>query len=263
MAPFYSGTRSSCRALGLSRRAVAILSVVLGLTGLGFFLYWLLVLTEGTYLGPKVVALLYDWTARRYDKIKRFDFIEETHLIGLPLTERLEGIARPKVLDVATGTGRVPTALLCGAGLGGLIWGVDRSRRMLLEAARHLEGWDEVALGVQEASQLGFADESFDAVVCLEALEFMPSAERAIGEIYRVLKPGGTVLVSNRVGRDARHFVRRLCGRGRVEQHLVRQGFDDVTTQRWQVHYDLVWARKADQDGQTLTHGRTRRSKRT
>lgn len=40
------------------------------------------------------------------------------------------------------------------------------------------------------------ADESFDSVVCFEVLEHVPEPERFIGEIRRVLRPGGTLLLS-------------------------------------------------------------------
>jgi len=85
----------------------------------------------------------------------------------------------------------------------------------------------------------------FDCVTCLEALEFMRDPGGAIREMARVLRPGGVLLVSNRVGRDAWFFPGRLCGRGRLEWCLRELGLGEVTTERWQVHYDLIWARKA------------------
>jgi len=46
------------------------LLVFLGTVVVGLFLYWALVITEGTYLGRRIVALLYDWTPGYYDRIK-------------------------------------------------------------------------------------------------------------------------------------------------------------------------------------------------
>jgi hypothetical protein len=37
---------------------------------IGLLLYWQLILAEGAYLGAPLVALLYDWTAEHYNKIK-------------------------------------------------------------------------------------------------------------------------------------------------------------------------------------------------
>lgn len=42
-----------------------------------------------------------------------------------------------------------------------------------------------------DATDLPFADQSFDAVVCQFGLMFVPDKAQAIGEVYRALKPGG------------------------------------------------------------------------
>jgi hypothetical protein len=47
--------------------------------------YWEFVLAEGVHLGPRVVAFLYDWVARRYNSIKQFDPAYEEWFIGEPL----------------------------------------------------------------------------------------------------------------------------------------------------------------------------------
>jgi hypothetical protein len=63
--------------------------------------------------------------------------------------------------------------------------------------------------------------------------------------MIRVLRPGGLLLLSNRVDKDAWLFLARMCGRGKLEGHLRRLGLEKITTQRWQEHYDLIWAYKA------------------
>ncbi len=60
-----------------------------------------------------------------------------------------------------------------------------------LDMARY-EGID--VLG--DALELPFSDNSFDAVVALEVLEHVKSPSGMIGEIHRVLKPGGAVILS-------------------------------------------------------------------
>jgi len=52
------------------------------------------------------------------------------------------------------------------------------------------------------------------------------------------------LLLSNRVGTDAWWFPGRMAKRGRLERHLEAIGLEDVRMDRWQVHYDLIWARK-------------------
>ena len=50
---------------------IVILLVLAGL-GVAALVYWLLIVTEGVYLGRRVVIWLYDWYAGRYDEIKHF-----------------------------------------------------------------------------------------------------------------------------------------------------------------------------------------------
>jgi hypothetical protein len=87
----------------------AAVFIVALLTGL---LYWLLVITEGVYLGRRIVVWLYDITAHKYDRVKEFDDEAERVFVAQPLRFHLREKAAPLVLDVATGTGRLPHYLL-------------------------------------------------------------------------------------------------------------------------------------------------------
>jgi len=51
---------------------------------------------------------------------------------------------------------------------------------------------------VGDARTLPVADESFDVVLCTEVLEHIPEPQRAIDEMARVLRPGGTLLLTTR-----------------------------------------------------------------
>ncbi|HUW97031.1 MAG TPA: hypothetical protein VMW58_14710, partial [Anaerolineae bacterium] len=53
--------------------------------------YWLLVLTEGAYLGSRVVTFLYDRGATSYDEVKQFDAVDDASHLALPLVRRLRG----------------------------------------------------------------------------------------------------------------------------------------------------------------------------
>ena len=208
-------------------------------------LYWLLIITEGTYLGTRVVVWLYDLYARRYDRAKNLSYVFEARFIGLPLVQALSPLPVPRILDVASGTGRVPMALQRAGGAGGLVVGADRSRRMLAEArAATPDPGQSVAYLCADAAALPFGANTFDAVTCLESLEFMASGRAVLAEMVRVLKPGGLLLLSNRVGSDALLFPGRLCRRGCLERVLGEMELRDITGERWQVHYDLVWASK-------------------
>ena len=51
---------------------------------------------------------------------------------------------------------------------------------------------------IGDAQALGLASESFDVVLCTEVLEHLPEPQRAIDEMFRVLKPDGTLLLTTR-----------------------------------------------------------------
>ncbi|MFO7321710.1 MAG: class I SAM-dependent methyltransferase [Chloroflexota bacterium] len=205
--------------------------------------WWLLIESEGVYLGRRVVIWLYDLYADRYDDIKRFRPDYDYMFLAQPIMERIAPHRSPLVLDVATGTGRLPLAMLDHALFQGRVIGVDMSRRMLSKAAAKLEGQEHrVALVWSPAEQLPFPDASFDVVTCLEALEFMTAPERVLGELARVLRPGGLLLITNRIN------TRLMPGKTFAAETLVARlealGLRNVEIEYWQVDYDRVWACK-------------------
>lgn len=223
------------------------------------FLYWQLVLAEGAYLGRRVVAWLYDLVARRYNAIKQYTAEDDARFLGIPLALSLQGELEPIVLDVATGTSRLPLALCQQPAFHGRIIAVDNARRMLREAARYVAEYRERVTWVwQHAVPLPFDDDTFEAVTCLEALEFMPDTRAALAECVRVLKPGGLLLVSNRIATGAQLMPGRTFTKAKFESLLTELGQSDVTTQVWQFDYDLVWSIKPDNETSRVLNDRQR-----
>ncbi len=225
--------------------AAAALLLLLGISGLVALLWWLLITTEGVYLGPRVVIALYDLYARRYDAIKGLHSEYEHWYLAHPLMQRLTPQLNPMVLDIATGTGRLPLALCNHESFQGHVVGIDRSERMLTEAACKLN-WDmargRVELLVGDATALPFDDACFDVVCCLEALEFMSDAASALREGLRVLRPGGLLLITNRVGR---HWMPgKTWSEARLRALLTELGAQDIHFEVWQVDYIKVWSQK-------------------
>lgn len=209
-------------------------------------LYWQLVIAEGAYLGARAVTLLYDLSARSYDKIKHFQKKYEKFFLGQPLSQALAQIPHPLVLDVATGTARLPRTLFDDGDFQGRVIGLDYSRKMLREAVRRTTPWSEqIAFIWKDASELPFPDNTFEAVTCLEALEFMPDIEQAVSELVRVLRPGGLLLTSNRIGNLAPLLPGRTYDKDAFETLLRERGLEMIRTRVWQEDYDLVWARKS------------------
>ncbi len=218
----------------------------LGVVGLIALLAWyLLIKTEGVYLGWRVVIWLYDVYAQHYDRIKNFDPTYETLFLGRPIVACLRENPAPLVLDVATGTGRLPLILLEQEDFTGHVIGLDLSREMLFQAALKLAGYrGRFALIRQTATALPFPDDAFDLVTCLEALEFVPDAATVLREIVRVARPGAFVLITNRRGLDARLMPGKTFHVKALVGLLESLGLVNVEVERWQVDYDLIWALK-------------------
>lgn len=209
------------------------------------FGYWTIVITEGAYFGRRLVAYLYDRGAETYDDVKEFDPVEDGWFLGLPMARNLEGVRHPLVLDVATGTGRMALSLLRQLTFDGQVIGLDVSWPMLEIARRKTQQYTgRVTLVWKDATQLPFADESFDAVTCTEALEFLPASRVTLAEMVRVLRPGGSFLVTNRIGWERYLMPGRAFKPEKLEAMLVDLDLKQVWTKPWQTYYDLIWARK-------------------
>ena len=94
------------------------------------------------------------------------------------------------------------------------------------------------------AVPLPFDDVTFDLVASLEVLEFTPSPEATLQELIRVLLPGGWLIITNRVGWEAKWIFGRPQPRKQFGAFLEDAGLVNVTVYPWQVDYDLAWAQK-------------------
>jgi len=224
---------------------MSIAAWICGIIAIGLFLYWQLVIAEGTYFGQGVVTYLYDLTAPRYDSIKQFDREIEAIFVGRPIADALRKIDNPLILDIATGTGRVPRALLDQPSFDGHVVGLDASWEMLEIAHMHLRRAEHIVdLVCRDSTNLPFPDGGFDLVSCIEMLEFTRSPQRQLIQAYRVLRPGGVLLTTRRRGFDALLLPGRTQTPNGFRMLLQNIGFTSVDIGRWQVDYDLVWAAK-------------------
>ncbi len=229
--------------------------MVIGLAGL--IAWWQLAVAEGAYLGRRVVAFLYDRYAGRYDQVKQFHPANDAVMLAMPILEHLATMgnrqAEVRVLDVATGTGRLPAVLLGQSAFRGRIVALDISPKMLEQAQAKLSSYaGRVEWMRQDAQHLPFQDASFDVVTCLEAIEFFPRPFEAVAELARVLKPGGLLMVSNRVGPDAWKLPGRAMPSAEFAALLSRLGLVDITIQHWLVDYDLLLARRHKDQHQNI-----------
>jgi SAM-dependent methyltransferase len=154
-----------------------------------------------------------------------------------------------RVLDVGCGTGHLAFAVAarCEASK---IYAVDLSPDYI-EYARRRDSNRRVDFQIGDACELGFPDGSFDRVLSMLLLHFVPQPERAIAQMRRVAKAGSVVgatvwdvrggFVANRMffdtaaaldakasERRARNYTRPLTRPGELTKAWRVAGFDDV-----------------------------------
>lgn len=105
--------------------------------------------------------------------------------------------AGEKVLDIGSGAGLLAHEMAEEVGAVGSVDGIDPSESMLALARRRRpgDGAAEIRFVAGDASALPFADGSFDAAVATQVYEYVQDMPAALGEAFRVLRPGGRLLV--------------------------------------------------------------------
>lgn len=179
------------------------------------------------------------------------------------------------VLDVGCGTGCLANALAERCQIR-QVRGVDFAPAYIDHATRHNHD-PRVSFEVGDACALAFPDDSFDRVLSLLMLHFVPSASQAIAEMRRVARPGAVVgaavwdvrggFVSNRLffdtaavldpranERRARNYTRPMTRPGELANAWRAAGFADVaeTTLNIRMEYtsfDDYWAPYTGREG--------------
>jgi len=223
-----------------------VLHWLIGIIGVAVVLFILdreIYFYEAVHLGPRVQGWLYDRWAKKYDQGKHESQAQDSELLARPLLEALANVPEPFVLDIATGTGRLPAVLLKEPAFTGHVIALDISREMLVQAAEKLKPFENrFTLIRHTATTLPFPDQCFDVVSCMEALELMPEMEEPLAEFARVLRPGGVLLTTR--GTEASGRVRKIVSAEKLADLLQTVGFEQIEIISWWKCFDRVWARK-------------------
>lgn len=99
-----------------------------------------------------------------------------------------------QILDLACGDGRA--AALVPSGRCHALIGIDISATALAIARGRWAERPEFRFAAMDAGRLAFADSAFDVVMFVESSEHVFNIESTIGEAARVLRPGGTLIVT-------------------------------------------------------------------
>ncbi len=145
-----------------------------------------------------MVRELFNSIAEHYDLVNRLTTLGiDRHWRKKACEEALRYITqeRIRILDIACGTGdmiRCMKKRLGKLGLSAEFYGLDCSERML-EIARKKVPFAELKVGTAE--EIPFSDESVDLVSVAFGLRNFSDRERAMGEMHRVLKENGVLLL--------------------------------------------------------------------
>jgi ubiquinone/menaquinone biosynthesis C-methylase UbiE len=160
----------------------------------------------------------FDAVAGKWEDMRRQFFGDGVRRAAIEAAQITPGAV---VVDVGTGTGFLAEAAV---GAGARVIGIDASEGMLDQVRQRLAGRSfEARPG--DVESLPVDDSQADAVLANMVLHHAPDPARAIGEMVRVLKPGGTLVIT-----DADTHTHEWL---RTEQHDRWLGFEREVVAGW------------------------------
>ena len=117
---------------------------------------------------------------------------------GSRTIERLALARGAAVLDVGCGSGASAIPAAIAVGPSGRVVGVDLADRLLALARTKAvrQKLDNIEFVSGDMEHLDFPDGSFDAVVCVFAIFFVPDMERQVADLWRLIRPGGRLALT-------------------------------------------------------------------
>lgn len=135
-----------------------------------------------------------------------------------------------QVLDIGCGPGWFWASCANGMPEGIELTLVDQSAGMVTEARERCATlpFASVRAETADASDLPFADNCFDLVIAMHMLYHVPDQAKAIAEMYRVLRPGGTLAVTTNGAANLAELyeIATVLGSAPVDPAAVAFGFD-------------------------------------
>ena len=105
------------------------------------------------------------------------------------------------ILDIGCGSGVDTIFAAKMTGPTGKVVGIDLMPKMLLRAKENLTlaNLDNVTYEEASAERLSFPDKNFDVVISNGAFNLVPDKAKALSEVFRVIKPGGRLMIADQI----------------------------------------------------------------
>lgn len=149
---------------------------------------------------PSQVAAMFDEVAGRYDLLNDVLSLGQVRLWRKAVVAAIKPQRGNDILDLAAGTGTSADAL---SQSGAYVIACDLSDGMIEEGRRRYPGLNFVQA---DATNLPFSDNQFDAVTISFGLRNVQDTQKALREMLRVTKPGGTLLICEFSTPENRYF---------------------------------------------------------
>ncbi|MCL4790804.1 MAG: bifunctional 2-polyprenyl-6-hydroxyphenol methylase/3-demethylubiquinol 3-O-methyltransferase UbiG [Gammaproteobacteria bacterium] len=174
-------------------------------------------MTEQANANPAELAHFGALASRWWDPDGEFRTLHDINPARVDLVDQLIGLKQKRIADVGCGGGLLAEAM---ARRGAEVTGIDMSAEVLDVARLHLLESGPLSVSYLHMSAEDLAQSSpgsFDAVTCMELLEHVPEPASLIAACARLLKPGGSLIVST-LNRTPRAFLTAIVG----AEHLTR-----------------------------------------
>lgn len=192
----------------------------------------------------RVTKRRFDKWAHKYDEsiLQHFIFRSSHKVLYKEINGNNNKGRRYKILDIGCGTGELAYQLADDL-KDSEIHGIDISKTMI-DKAKVKKGNHNVKFKVGDVEDLPYKDNAFDVITCSHSFHHYPDKEKAISEMYRVLKHDGRLMIIdgcrdvllgriifNIVGRIERH-VYHLFGE-ELRELFRRSGFNNLVQKRF------------------------------
>lgn len=184
----------------------------------------------------------YTMFSENYDKEKGYNPDADLGL-GCGIPTQFAGItAGLSILDLGSGAGNDCFVARALVGSEGKVTGLDFTQEMLLKAKINNSrlGYTNVKFVKGDIEEMPFEDNTFDVIISNCVLNLVPDKDKAFGEMFRVLKPGGHFCVSDvvikgtlpdKLKNDAEMYAGCVSGAIQLNEYLKiigQSGFADT-----------------------------------